>query len=150
MIIFGVDPGMSTGLARYESGRLVVLVTLLPTDLLREIISARPGLVVIEDSRLTSHTWARPGLSPTAQQKLARNVGQIDAWCRQIEDLCKRQNIDFIGRSPREKGTKLDSQTFNKFVGRDKPSNQHERDAALVAWPFRSMKTRSNSACASA
>lgn len=140
MVIFGVDPGLSTGLARYEAGRLVVLVTLHPSDLLREILSARPGLVVFEDSRMTPHTWTRPGTSARAQVKIARNVGQIDAWCKQIEDLCTRSSIAFIPRSPRDKGSKVDADTFNRLVGWNKNSNEHERDAALVAWPFRAMK----------
>jgi hypothetical protein len=80
--------------------------------------------------------WTTAG-SRAAALKIARNVGQIDAWCSLITAICADLGIPAHGISPTAKGAKLDAEAFalvTRWTGR---SNQHERDAAMVAWPYR-------------
>ena len=135
-VIMGIDPGSSTGIAIYRSGALVDLQTIEPFQLAETIAAISPARVVFEDSRLISPTWKR-GTSEAARLKIARDVGQIDAWCRLIVATCARLKIPAHGISPKHKGAKLDARQFAALTGWIGRSNEHSRDAACVAWQFR-------------
>jgi hypothetical protein len=134
--ILGVDPGASTGLAAFDGGAITFLKTIEPHSIEHNLRHYMPARVVFEDSRLESKVWTAAG-SRAAQLKIARNVGQIDAWCSLITSVCADLGIPAHGISPTAKGAKLDAAAFalvTRWAGR---SNQHERDAAMVAWPYR-------------
>lgn len=136
-VIMGIDPGSSTGIAIYRSGALVDLQTIEPFQLAETIAAISPARVVFEDSRLISPTWKR-GTSEAARLKIARDVGQIDAWCRLIVETCARLGIPAHGISPKHKGAKVETQEqFNEITGWAGRSNQHTRDAAMVAFQLR-------------
>lgn len=138
-VILGIDPGQNTGLACYRDGRLDWLRTIAPRAIERTLLELMPGRVVFEDSRLQGHTWTR-GKSAAASAKMARNVGQIDAWCSLITELCDELRIPAHGISPAGKGAKLNAEDFGRITGWTGPSNEHTRDAAMVAWPYRSAR----------
>ncbi len=138
-IIVGVDPGANTGLAIYRAGQLTELRTIEPVDIDRVLGEIMPSRVVFEDSRLQSFVWTRTGNRATAL-KMARNVGEIDAWCKLIVAVCARLGIAAHGISPAGKGAKLKAEPFAAKTGWAGPSNEHQRDAAMVAWPYRSAK----------
>jgi hypothetical protein len=135
-IIMGVDPGIHTGVAIYRAGKLADLQTIKPFQLVEVIETVMPARVVFEDSRLQSHTWSRK-LSQAAQLKVARDVGQIDAWCRLIVATCERLSISAHGISPKAKGAKLNAEQFEQLTGWTGRTNEHQRDAAALAWKFR-------------
>ena len=134
--ILGIDPGANTGVAHIVGGELIKLQTSAPHEIERTLREAAPDRVVFEDSRLQSHTWTR-GKSVAATAKMARNVGQIDAWCSLITAVCGELGIPAHGISPLGKGHKMSADQFERITGWSKPSNQHERDGAMVAWPYR-------------
>lgn len=136
-IILGVDPGQHTGVAVFQNGVLTYLRTITPADVDALLEELEPQRVVFEDSRLIRPTWGR-GVSPAAMRKISRNVGQIDAWCAQLVELCMRRGVAAHGISPKGKGAKLNAKQFAQVTGWTARSNAHERDAAMVAWPFRS------------
>ncbi|MEO0003514.1 MAG: hypothetical protein RLZZ22_1206 [Pseudomonadota bacterium] len=135
-IIMGVDPGSNTGIALFEGGKLTELQTIEPHQLVEVIETVMPARVVFEDSRLISPTWKR-GVSNAEQLKIARDVGQIDAWCRLIVATCQRLHIPAHSISPKSKGAKLNAEQFAALTGWGGRSNEHSRDAACVAWQFR-------------
>lgn len=137
--VIGIDPGMNTGMARYVDGVLVELETVMPWEVRVALDALRPALVVFEDSRKQSHTWTRIA-SRDASLKMARNVGEIDAWCKLIEAECAALAIKFMGVSPTGKGAKLAAPAFSKLTGWTGQSNQHARDAAMVAFPYRNSR----------
>lgn len=137
--ILGIDPGANTGVAHFVDGELARLETIAPHQIERTLREAMPARVVFEDSRLQSHTWTR-GKSGAASAKMARNVGEIDAWCRLIVDLCAELGIPAQGVSPAAKGAKLDAAAFCRVTGWMARCNPHERDAAMVAYPYRNAK----------
>ena len=136
-IIVGLDPGVNTGWAMFRDGELITLQTINPWDIDEEISECFPNRVIFEDSRLQSHTWT---MAPTraAAAKMARNVGQVDAWCALIVGICGRLGIPAHGISPKGKGKKLNAEQFKAATGWTGSSNEHTRDAAMVAWPYRS------------
>lgn len=136
MLILGIDPGLRTGVAHFEGGKLTHLETVHPIDIHSLLLRHKPGMVVYEDSRLQSHVWKR-GTGIAAAAKIARNVGEIDAWCKLIEGVCGQLGIKAHGVSPQGKGAKLDAVQFERLTGWAQRSNQHERDGAVVAWTFR-------------
>ena len=141
MRVIGIDPGVNTGMAVYEDGELALLKTIEPHQigLVLSQYEAEPLFLVFEDSRLQSHVWL-PSQSKGVAANIARKVGMVDAWCYLIERVCEDYNIAYMRVSPKAKGGKIDAELFKKVTRWDKRSNQHERDAAIVAWHFRSKK----------
>lgn len=140
-VVLGIDPGSSTGLAIFRAGKLAELRTVEPAGIEAQIVAIKPSRVVFEDSRLQSHTWATAkAMSRAAAVKIARNVGQIDAWCSLVTAICAKHSIPAHGISPKAKGSKTTAEQFERLTGWTCKSNQHERDSALVAWPYRSSK----------
>ena len=145
MLILGIDPGQKTGVATFVDGKLLKLHTVEPHQLPELIRGAGAGRVIFEDSRLQSHLFSghKPGARPLAaaqQLKIARDVGRIDAWCSLIVAVCAELGIPAHGISPKAKGAKLDAAQFSVLTGWTDRCNQHERDAASCAWPYRAAK----------
>lgn len=134
-MIIGIDPGTHTGKATYIDGKLTGLQTILPHQIKAHISGAKR--VIFEDSRLISHVYTTTK-SRAAALKMARNVGEIDAWCKLIVSVCDELGIPAHGISPKGKGAKLNAESFNRMTGWTGKSNQHERDAGSVAYPYRS------------
>jgi len=137
--IIGLDPGASTGVAVYIGGKLNRLETIEPWQIPKLFDGFRVDRVVFEDSRLTSFMFTSVP-SRAAALKMARNVGEIDAWSKLICAVCEQLNIPAHGISPKQKGAKLDAKAFERLTGWTGPSNEHTRDAAAVAWPYRGAK----------
>jgi hypothetical protein len=141
MIVIGIDPGAQTGIGMFEDGKLVLLRTLDAVQFLLWLESLRTSprdrMIVLEDSTLTSHVFTAFGLSPAAARKVARNVGEIDAYCKQIKAVCGLANLPYQSVSPRGKGEKVGAKAFKELTGWPHRTNPHERDAAMVAWQFR-------------
>lgn len=136
MTILGIDPGAHTGIATYQKGALVDLQTIQPHQIGAYLLEAKPTRVIFEDSRLTSFMFTQVK-SRAAALKMARNVGEIDAWCRLITSVCGELGIACHGISPKAKGAKVGATEFARLTGWLSPSNQHVRDAAMVAYPYR-------------
>lgn len=134
--IMGIDPGTNTGVAIFIGGKLTHMYTIAPVDIADRIEAVRPSRVVFEDSRLQSFMWTTSTSKPAAA-KMARNVGEIDAWCKLIVAVCEKLDIPAHSVSPLGKGCKMAADQFTRITGWDKPSNQHERDAAMVSWLYR-------------
>lgn len=141
MNVIGIDPGVNMGLAIYKDGLLTELLTIEPTGL-ADIFSCYAGdplFIAFEDSRLQSHVWV-PSQSKGVAANIARKIGMVDAWCYMIERYCEQYNVAYMRISPKAKGEKLTSAQFQAVTKWPGKSNQHERDAAMVAWQFRSKK----------
>lgn len=140
-IVIGLDPGSNTGVAYFTAGQLRKLETITPMQISEVLRMAGPNLkrVIFEDSRLTSYMFTTVKSRPAAL-KMARNVGEIDAWCRLIVATCADLGIPSHGISPKQKGAKLNAEQFAKLTGWAGTSNAHERDAAMCAWPYRGAK----------
>lgn len=135
-VIIGIDPGQHTGLAVYQQGELVELATINPVGIRAALVQRNPRRVVFEDSRLQSCSWTTHA-ARAAALKMARNLGEVDAWCKLIVEHCAELGIVAHGISPKGKGAKVNAQQFAALTGWAGRTNAHERDAAMVAWPYR-------------
>jgi predicted RNase H-like nuclease (RuvC/YqgF family) len=141
VIVYGIDPGNTTGLAIFMHGILTELRSMEPPELHEEIKRVRPSLVCYEESRLIKRIFRVDiRMPPEAVAAKARSVGMVDGRCADIVSVCKALGIPVQPVSAKEKGAKLDSATFKSVTGWAKASNQHGRDAAMVAWRFRNQK----------
>lgn len=144
MRVIGIDPGLHTGIAVFHGGKLIELRTCTPMELLTDELEHaacfRPCRLVFEDSRLISNLYSGAGHNRGALAKIARNVGEIDAYCRMLVERCESLGIPAHSISPKDKGEKLNSDRFRALTGWATRCNQHERDAAMVAWRFRNGK----------
>ena len=138
--IIGIDPGVNTGVAVYIDGHLTQLLTMNILDAFEAIEWEFPALVCLEDSTLVSHIFTAPGISHMAGLKVARNIGEVDGCCKLIKYACERLNISYKSVSPKQKGKKMARKEFDALTGWKDTSNQHERDAAMVAWSLRNTK----------
>jgi len=134
--VLGIDPGVNTGTALYVNGKLLSLQTIQPIDIQDCIKESFSELIVFEDSRLQSAVWV-PSKNKAVANNIARKIGQVDALCSLIEEMCNRYEIKFMRVSPKAKGSKMNAEDFNGLTGWSARSNQHERDAAMVAWQLR-------------
>ena len=137
--IIGIDPGVNTGLAFINDGKLVGMGTVHPLDILSDLKDFAPDRVVFEDSRLTSFLFTS-NANPAVAKNMARKVGQVDMVCGLIVTACDRLGIPAHGISPKGKGAKLNAAQFKAATGWAGKSNQHERDACMVAYPYRTAK----------
>jgi hypothetical protein len=136
-VIMGIDPGVKTGIALYQGGKLCELRTIAPADYENVLLDIKPVFLVLEDSRLTSKVFTEPTKNAKSRLKIARNIGMVDGFCHLLFDQCQRHDIEAMGVAPIDKGRKLNAASFCRHTRYTGTSNQHERDAAMVAWPFR-------------
>ena len=153
MKILGIDPGQHCGLAYYNAGELCETATVAPHQLPGAILdfwnaNAVPKntadhnpIIVFEDSRLQSHVWVADAYGKQKAHKIARNVGMVDMVCAIIAGLCVEHNLKHFAMSPRAKGAKINAEQFALITCYTGHTNQHERDAAMVAWPYRMMRS---------
>lgn len=134
--ILGIDPGQHNGLAIFEGGKLIELLTVKPINLVGEITEIAPDIIIYEDSRLQSVTFPR-GVNKAQMLKIARNIGMVDGICSLIVEIAASLRIPAHGISPKSKGAKLNAEAFQKITGWADKSNQHCRDAAMVAWGYK-------------
>lgn len=139
MKILALDPGAKTGAAYFENGQLVSLFNRKPLHILEIISQGGYDRVIFEDSTLISHIFTAPSVSGAAKLKIARNIGEIDAYCKLILQACADSQTPCLQISPKGKGAKLNAKQFAAITGWTAPSNQHERDAAMVGWQHRNM-----------
>lgn len=142
-VVMGIDPGEHTGIALYEAGQLKALSEVQPEDIQQTLAdhAHMVALVVFEDSRLESAVWTSTGPLPV-RLTMARKVGQIDGFCKIIERTCAKLGIPCHSIAPKAKsgsptGKKIGAPAFNHKTGWKGPSNDHKRDAAMVAWRWR-------------
>lgn len=142
-IVLGIDPGTHTGVAVIQDGKLTHLMTINPIDIAATMAQWSADRVVFEDSRLTTHMFTT-NKNPAVAKSMARKVGQVDMVCGLIVEACERLKIPAHGISPKGKGAKLDAAQFRALTGWQGSSNEHQRDACQVAWPYRNAIATTN------
>ena len=139
MVVYGLDPGVDMGFARYVGGELDALFTMRPLDAIRFVETLTSDfLVIMEDSRAISTDFRKRTKDNKAVSfAKGRSLGRVDGICALVDTACRQKGIPLISLSPKDKGPKLDAGQLKALTGWGKPSNSHTRDAALLAFPFR-------------
>lgn len=134
MIWIGIDPGVHTGFAVWDSGkrRFLKVETLAiheALDYVKELHSSNPSLcVVFEDAR--QRKWYGNCDTHAKQQ----GAGSIKRECGIWEDFLTDHAISFRAVAPGKGMTKMSSDYFKTITGWKGRTSNHARDAALLVF----------------
>lgn len=138
MIIVGIDPGVNTGLAVWDSSarqfldiRCSGIVNAM--DYLRRLREERKiSLVVFEDAR--QRKWIPREKDLAEFRGRAMGAGSVKRDSAIWEEWCITNRIDFVATPPRQGMTKLTDLYFRGLTGYDRRTNEHGRDAAMLVF----------------
>lgn len=136
MIVVGIDPGMNTGIAVWNTTTrqfddIITVGIVAAMDYLNELSCHRGiGLVVFEDAR--QRKWIPRERDIRAMKGRAMGAGSVKRDCAIWEEWCKRRHIQFVATPPRSGMTKLTDSYFRGLSGYDRRTNEHGRDAAML------------------
>lgn len=127
-IIIGIDPGVKTGYAIIENGRLYDLgsrsAVAVENDILR-YHEQKPVKLVIEDAR--KRTWFK-------QRNNAQGAGSIKRDCQRWQEFAEFHGIQYELTHPKHNMTKTKAAQFKRITGWTGRTNEHGRDAAMLVW----------------
>lgn len=128
--VIGVDPGVNTGVAIRDitDDRIVKLQSLKIHQLLVMLLGMERIFVIFEDARLIKNY--HPG---NVNIKKYQGVGSIKRDCAIIEDFLTEYDIPYQKVKPISAQTKWTSAYFKKITGYQGRTNQHTRDAGVLA-----------------
>ena len=138
MIVVGIDPGVHTGVAVWDTAsrsfleiRTVGIVDAM--DYLRDFQKDRQiGLVVFEDAR--QRKWIPRERDLKEFKGRAMGAGSVKRDCSIWEEWCRAYRIEFVASPPRPGMTKLTDRYFQGITGYDRRTNNHGRDAAMLVF----------------
>ena len=137
MLLVGIDPGVTTGVASCAT-QARALLTVQSMTILRAmhwiiedaVIQSEPrgGLVVVFEDCRNHRVFGAAQRNDAALQ----GVGSVKRDCGIWEEFLTESRIPFITRAPSRLRTKLKADEFQARTGWDKPSNNHGRDAGML------------------
>lgn len=143
MIYIGIDTGVHTGYAVYDSNEKALLAV--GCDMIHRAMQIVNGLsmkayreggkihVRVEDAR--KRTWFG---YHTAKEDRARlqGAGSVKRDCQIWEDYLTDLRIPFEMVAPKNNATKLTAEQFRQITGYEGKTNEHGRDAAMLVYGF--------------
>ena len=136
MIVVGIDPGVNTGMAIWDTVSRAFLDIrssgiVDAMEYLRRLHSERTiSLVVFEDAR--QRKWIPREKDLKEFKGRAMGAGSVKRDCTIWEEWCKYHRIEFVKTPPRAGMTKLSDAFFQGLTGYDRRTNNHGRDAAML------------------
>ncbi len=136
MIAIGCDPGILSGIAICDDGKLIKLFD---TDFWGciDVFMEYPDAHFIIELPNSKHIWHNGATSKRAIQRTGINVGSCIREAELLVNWLKRNDRNFITCHPKGKVTAVD---FKQVTGWKKKTNQHQRDAGMLAWTYRNAR----------
>ena len=138
MIVVGIDPGVHTGVAVWDTSSRQLLDVRCSgiVEAMRYIHELQQergiGLIVFEDAR--QRKWI-PREKDLAQFRgRAMGAGSVKRDCSIWEEWCKVFAIDYVKTPPKNNITTLTDRMFSGITGYDRRTNEHGRDAAMLVF----------------
>ena len=138
MIYIGIDTGVHTGIAVWNSERkeFVMVDTMKIHEAMNLVYdyadSDSPLHVRFEDAR--QRKWIPMSKNMTAELGRAQGAGYVKAHCQIWEDFLTDYRIPFEAIAPRRNVTKLSAEQFGRITGYKGRTNEHSRDAAMLVY----------------
>ena len=139
LVFIGIDPGVKTGVAMYDSlsKSLIGVKTLKIHVAMNDILGVREELynagiamfVRVEDARL------RKWFGETGSE-VWQGAGSVKRDCKIWEDFLTDWNIAFELVAPRNNFTKISAKQFKQITGYEGGTSEHARAAAMLVWGF--------------
>jgi hypothetical protein len=146
----GIDPGTDkSGIALMEDGKYVKLSLWSFMELHDYIVNRDKCLVVtIEDVMAIKPTFDRyankdKNKKIAEMKKIAQNVGMVKGTYCQIIKMLEYYDCQYEATRPLQgtlKAAKHSAATFQRFTGWAESSNEHNRDAAMLLYHYKSAK----------
>ena len=135
MIFVGIDPGVETGVAIWDSEKQEfksiksrnIIEAMADVRLLT--VTYRNIKLIIEDAR--QRTWFGTIKGTKEDRNKAQGVGSVKRDCKIWEEFCEFNKLDYELKHPK---TKLKAPDFKKITGWQKQTNEHGRDAAMLVF----------------
>lgn len=128
----GIDPGVKVGWAVKQNGAITDVATLTIWQMFEALEDwhnlGEIGLVVVEDARKCGR-WHSP-----EQTARAQGAGFVKTLSGQFEAFLIEKEIPYKMIAPIKGGKKLDKAMIQKITGYRESTNQHSRDAIMIAW----------------
>ena len=137
MILAGIDPGVTTGLAAWSpaQNRLLRVHSAGIIEAMRWILEdatflgePHGGLLVVWEDCRQHRVYGAGQRNSGALQ----GVGSVKRDCGIWEEFLSTHAIPYITRQPRRTRTKLNAEQFQVATGWTDRSNNHGRDAAML------------------
>jgi ABC-type multidrug transport system ATPase subunit len=129
-IKIGIDPGVHTGVAFCEEGKLVDVTSMQACEAevcVTKIAHLHEGKIIVyyEDARLRNWFGSKG-------REALQGAGSIKRDCQRWEQWLKHHNIPHVAVAPKNNKTKLDAAQFKRLTGWEGRTNEHSRDAAML------------------
>lgn len=132
--IIGIDPGVKTGFAQFS--RITKCLYGVKSYTIHEAIAEMSNWICkeqyfirVEDARLRK--WY--GKNTVGKDQ---GAGSIKRDCKIWEDFLTDYGFQFEMVDPKHQTTKLSAEQFKKLTGWQGTTNEHGRDAALLAFNY--------------
>ena len=138
MIVVGIDPGVNTGLAVWDTSarQFLDIKCFNIVGAMRYLGQLREehniGLIVFEDAR--KRKWIPREKDLGEFKGRAMGAGSVKRDCAIWEEWCRAYEIDFVATPPRQGMTKWTDIAFRGVTGYDRRTNNHGRDAAMLVF----------------
>ena len=138
MLVVGIDPGVHTGLAVWDTSARQLLDVRCSgivdaMDYIRQLQEETGvGLIVFEDAR--QRKWIPREKDLSQFRGRAMGAGSVKRDCSIWEEFCETYRIDFVKTPPRQGLTKWTDLSFRGVTGYDRRTNNHGRDAAMLVF----------------
>ena len=144
MYYIGIDTGVNTGVAVWDSGRhTFLLVQTMKIHKAMEVVeqymeeaymNGERLMVRVEDAR--TRTWYG---SHSAKEDRARlqGAGSVKRDATIWEDYLTDLGVSFQMVAPKNNATKITSDSFRRLTGWEGRTNEHSRDASMLVFGFR-------------
>ncbi|RYZ48303.1 MAG: hypothetical protein EOP49_18995 [Sphingobacteriales bacterium] len=141
MIIIGIDPGVQTGVAVYDTKKknFEELRTMKLHDAFELVLNYKSliGMVRVEDARKRTGGFAAMDARQEKSGAAVREgVGSVKRDCTAWEDFLIAKGIPHEMVKPGRAKTKITGDFFRKLTGWAKKVSIHARDAGMMVWGF--------------
>lgn len=139
MIYIGIDPGVHTGFAAWDTeykmfrciATLGILDAMFTVKLMREQFET-PAVIVFEDAR--KRQWLPRERNMSEYRGKLMGAGSIKRDCEIWEEFCRKEGMKFEAIPPRKGATKWTADSFERITGWKGRTSNHARDAALLVF----------------
>lgn len=143
MIYIGIDTGVNTGVAVWDNRQRTFLqIETMKIHKAMELVEQYKGkasfegtkiIVRVEDAR--QRTWYGY-TTPQKDRAKLQGVGSVKRDCTIWEDFLSDMKVEFQMVAPKNNATKMSADSFKAITGWKKPTNEHNRDAAMLVFGF--------------
>ena len=137
MILAGIDTGVHTGVALWDTGKrkLIALHTfgiIDAMDFVENTATSEGVTVFLEDARLRK--WIPKEANLRQFKGRAMGAGSVKRDAAIWEEFLRKRGIPYHLVAPRHNRTKLTSDAFARLTGWTLRTSSHARDAAMLVF----------------